>query len=87
MNKKCKKLEVPFKSWRQNKKLAVCVKDSKGEIQIIHFGDSRYKHNYSKQARENYLKRSSGIKNSAGKLTKDDKLSPNYWSRRILWKA
>ena len=35
--------------------------------------------------RANYLARSGGIKNKAGKLTKNDKNSANYWSRSKLW--
>ena len=46
-----------------------------------------YKHNYSKEARKNYLTRSAGIKNKSGKSTKNDKFSANYWARKDLWKA
>lgn len=37
--------------------------------------------------RKNYLSRSKNIKNSMGKFTRNYPLSPNYWSRRILWKS
>jgi hypothetical protein len=37
--------------------------------------------------RENYLKRSKSIINAKGKFTRNYPLSPNYWSRRILWES
>jgi len=76
----CEKEGKVFNSWRENKKKVVCV-DNK----LIHFGDDSYKHNYSKEARENYMKRSAGIKDKQGNLTKDDRTSANYWARKILW--
>lgn len=90
ISKNCvdKKLNKPFKSNRQFKKYQVCVKDTDGSIKNIHFGDVRYKdftqHKDSERKR-NYLKRSAGIKDSSGKLTKDNKLSANYWARKYLW--
>lgn len=35
--------------------------------------------------RRNYLTRSAGIVDGKGHPTKNDPLSPNYWSRRLLW--
>lgn len=82
------------KSSRKNKKLKVIV-DGK----TIHFGDSRYKHfkdlsgiwskldHLDLNRKENYLLRSSKIKNKQGKLTADDVTSPNYHARKILWDA
>jgi hypothetical protein len=55
------------------------------EVKLVRYGHKDYGHNYSKDARENYLARSAGIKDSSGKLTKDDKFSANYWARRRLW--
>lgn len=69
----------------------------KPKLKIIHFGDKRYQHykdklkNYSyldhrdRDRKKNYLARSKGIKNKNGELTYNNKLSPNYWSRNILW--
>lgn len=37
--------------------------------------------------RDNYLKRSKNIVNSKGKYTRNYPLSPNYYSRRILWES
>ena len=69
-----------------DKKATVYVRDPKtGKVRQIHFGASGYGHNYSKTARASYLARSAKIRDAAGKLTKDDPLSPNYWARRYLW--
>jgi len=66
----------------------VVMKD--GKRKLIHFGDTRYQdftQHGDKKRRLNYLTRTAGIKNKEGKLTKDDKNSSNYWSRRVLWLA
>jgi|TARA_R110000782_G_scaffold123600_5_gene215085 hypothetical protein len=55
------------------------------EIKVVKFGHKDYGHNYSGEARDNYLKRSAGIKNKSGGLTKDDKFSANHWARKVLW--
>lgn len=75
-----KPLYKPFKSSAKNKKKSVCVKKN-GKIKLIHFGDSRYRHNYSAKARKSYLARSAGIKGA------NDKNSANYWARKNLWNA
>jgi hypothetical protein len=56
-------------------------------VKLIHFGHKGYEHNYSPEAKKNYLTRSAGITDKDGNLTKDNKLSANYWARRILWPA
>jgi Family of unknown function (DUF5754) len=56
--------------------------------QIVHFGDPAfedYTQHHDEKRRQNYLMRSSGIRDGNGKLTKDNPLSANYWSRRYLW--
>lgn len=78
-------LNQPFPSDRKNKKLQVCVRDEDGRIVNVHFGDSRYRHNYSAEARRDYLRRSAGIRDAQGNLTKDDRTSANYWARKVLW--
>jgi TFIIF-interacting CTD phosphatase-like protein len=83
---KKKQLYKPFKSKAKNKKMSVYViKNAKKTL--INFGDSRYRHNYSNKARKAYLSRSAGIKDKSGNLTKNNKNSANYWSRKVLWKA
>lgn len=72
----------------KGKKLTVYVRDPEtSEVKQIHFGDSDYRHNYSKKARQSYLARSAGIRDGDGELTKDNPLSANFWSRRVLWGA
>jgi len=55
---------------------------------IIHFGQKGYQdytmHKDSNR-KKNYLTRSAGIRDKNGRLTKDNPLSPNYWSRKYLW--
>jgi len=78
-------IDKPTTSTRATKKKMVLAEKS-GCLKLIHFGDPNYRHNYSKTARENYLKRSAGIRNAKGELTATDKHSANYWARKILWK-
>jgi hypothetical protein len=82
------------KSTQKGKKLSVVVNNK-----TIHFGNSNYKqfkdktgiwkkldHNDEKR-RQNYLRRSAGIKDKNGKLTKNNPKSANYHARRILWNS
>lgn len=81
-------LDQPVPSTSKGKKMMVLAsKMVNGErrVKIIHFGACGYGHNYSQQAKANYLKRSAGIRNKNGELTLHDKWSANYWSRKILW--
>lgn len=73
-----------YNSTREGKKKMVYATKN-GEGKLIHFGADGYKHNYSKEAKKSYLARSAGIKDKNGNATKDDRHSPNYWARRILW--
>jgi len=78
----------PIPSTSKNKKMMVlATKTVRGErrCKVVHFGAKGYGHNYSKEAKKNYLTRSAGIRNRAGKLTKDDPWSANHWARKILW--
>ena len=82
-----KPLYKPFKSTKKGKKGSVYVMKN-GAKRLIHFGDSTMKdftQHKDPARRKNYLERSGGIKNKEGKLTKNDKNSANYWSRRINW--
>ena len=87
--KKNKPLNKPVKSSKSGKKGMVYVmKDSKKRL--IHFGDANMKdftQHKDADRRKSYLARSAGIKDKAGNLTKNDKSSPNYWSRKVLWNA
>jgi hypothetical protein len=80
------------KSSRPDKKLMTTVNGK-----VIHFGASAMQHfkdrtgiwsskdHMDKQRRSNYLRRTAGIKNKQGQLTKDIPTSANYHARRILW--
>lgn len=87
-------------SWRKEKPLYKPVHSSKagkkgmvyvmkgGAKRLIHFGDSSMtdkRKGASKAQQKSYLARSGGIRNKEGKLTKNDKNSANYWSRKINW--
>jgi len=78
-----------MQSWLPGKKLVVLA--CKGRRQkVVHFGDVKYRdytQHGNKQRRKDYLTRSAGIHNGKGRLTLNDKFSPNYWSRRVLWKG
>ena len=80
------------KSTRPDKKLMVLVKGKTihfGSREMEHFKDKtgiwKSKDHNDETRRQNYLRRSAGIKNKEGKLTKDDPESPNFHARRILW--
>jgi hypothetical protein len=70
-------------SGSKHKEVVLAKKDD--QIKIVRYGHKDYGHNYSPEARKNYLERSAGIKDGSGNLTKDDKFSSNYWARRRLW--
>ena len=81
-----KPLNKPMRSTRPDKKKMVYVRDPKtGKIKTIHFGARGYQHNYSEKAWRSYIARASGIRDKKGNLTKDNKLSANYWAIRYLW--
>lgn len=71
------KCNSPMKSWRQYKKRVVKACD-KGKERIVHYGDTRYSHNYSPQAKRNFRSRHrcDSVKN---------KLSARYWACEDLW--
>ena len=77
----------PVKSSRSDKKGMVYVMKD-GKKRLIHFGDSSmqdFKQHKDPKRRKSYLARSGGIRNKDGKLTKNDRNSANYWSRKINW--
>ena len=85
--KKDKPMYKPVHSSNPKKKGMVYIK-SDGKKRLIHFGDSSMtdkRKGATKAQQKSYLARSAGIKNKAGKLTKNDKNSANYWSRKINW--
>jgi len=85
--KEKKPLYKPVHSSNPKKKGMVYVKLD-GKKRLIHFGQKGapdLKSGASKAQQKSYLARSGGIRNKEGKLTKNDKNSANYWSRRINW--
>jgi|TARA_A100001391_G_C5042328_1_gene271257 hypothetical protein len=80
------KVGVPVKSDRKNKKFKVLTPNGN----IIHFGHSSYqdfRQHQDEKRRKSYCKRSAGIKDKSGKLTKNNKESANYYSRKFLWEC
>ena len=83
------------KSKLKNKKYSVIT--PKGVT--VHFGDKNFQHfrdttplklysdlNHNNIKRQkSYCKRSANIKDKKGNLTKNNKESPNYFSRKYLW--
>ena len=74
----------PIKSNNKNKKMMVLTPSGK----IIHFGYSPmkdFRQHKDKKRQESYCKRSAGIKDKQGRLTKNNKEKANYYSRKHLW--
>ena len=84
-----KQLYKPFVSKAKNKKYSVYVKNDKGGMKLIHFGDTRYEdftQHKNKERQLSYLKRAKGIKNNKGELTWKNKNTANYWAVK-LWSS
>ena len=82
-----KPLYKPVKSDKAGKKGMVYIQKG-GSKRLIHFGDSSMtdkRKGASEAQQKSYLARSGGIRNKEGKLTKNDKNSANYWSRKVNW--
>jgi 8-oxo-dGTP pyrophosphatase MutT (NUDIX family) len=74
----------PVRAGEGQHKMMVLAKKG-DEVRLVRFGHRGYQHNYSPEAKANYLKRSAGIRDGSGNLTKDDRFSANYWARKHLW--
>ena len=80
------RLNKPYPSTRRDKKLMVLIMNPKTKrVNTIHFGQRGKQNNYSKKTRRLYLARSAGIRNKKGQLTKNNPMSANFWTRKILW--
>lgn len=78
---------TPKKSPLKTKKKMVLAKKPWEDPKLIHFGYKPMKdftQHKSEKRRKSYLARSAGIKTKDWKLTKNDKYSANYWSRKVL---
>jgi hypothetical protein len=73
-----------LKSGRLNKKYLVQIRDNKGKIKSVHFGDSRYsdftKHKDEKRKKK-YLDRHETREDWSMKGVK----TAGFWSRWLLW--
>lgn len=70
----------------KHKKIVLAKKGD--EVKLVGYGLRGYEdftQHKDPQRRENYLKRSGGIRDKDGKLTKDDAFSANHWARKDLW--
>lgn len=72
------------KSPRKNKQL-VAIFIYKGKERRVHFGDPDMREYPGTKRGDNYCARSYGILDGTGKPTRNNRLSPNFWSRTILW--
>lgn len=86
-NKEFSGVNIPRCSTRKNKSLMVIAKKGQ-ELKIVHFGTevkpipSSKTISRVKAGRKGYLTRSVNIRTKDGKLSKNDKFSANYWSRK-----
>lgn len=67
----------------KHKKMVLAKKGDR--VKLVRYGHKDYGHNINPQRKSNYLKRSAGIRNKSGQLTKDDIFSANHWARKDLW--
>ncbi len=83
-----RKLRKPFPSKVKGKKFSVYVMKD-GKRKLIHFGASGYPDwrsgSATKEQRESYRKRASGILKKDGSRAIDDINSPAYFSYSYLW--
>ena len=79
-----RKLDKPFPSQRKFKKLQVCVKDKKGDIKNIHFGDKRYS-DFTKHKDKERMKRFR-LRHGCDPVKQLNKASAKYWACEELWK-
>tara|TARA_R100000935_G_scaffold26672_1_gene46660 strand:- start:19167 stop:19454 length:288 start_codon:yes stop_codon:yes gene_type:complete len=86
---------ILYKPWKntsssKNKMWVYVRSDTKKGFKKIGFGLKGMKdftQHKDKKRRASYLARSGGIRDKKGNLTKNNRDSANYWSRRVLWKA
>lgn len=81
-----KRLNIAYPSTRRDKKKMVFVFNPKTHrINTIHFGQRGCRSNSSRKAWNQFMQRSAGITDGRGRHTKNNKLSANYWARKVLW--
>lgn len=57
----------------------------RGKERVVHFGDPTLSEYPGTTRGDNYCARSYGITDKNNNFTRDDPLSANYWSRKVLW--
>ena len=62
----------PKRNTGSDKHKQVVLAKKGDEIKVVKFGHKDYGHNYSAEARKNYLERSAGIRDGSGNLTKEE---------------
>lgn len=70
----------------KHKKIVLAKKGE--DVKLVRYGHRDYEdftQHKDPKRRKNYLKRSGGIRDKSGKLTKDDVFSANHWARKDLW--
>jgi len=72
------------KSKRKDKQYIVKFKYKMKKIKL-HFGDPKMKEYPGTKRGDAYCARSYGIKTKSGRLTHNNPLSANFWSRIVLW--
>ena len=75
----------PVRNSGSSKHKKMVLAKSGDKVKLIRYGHRDYGHNINPKRKANYLKRSAGIRDKSGNLTKDNKLSANYWARKDLW--
>lgn len=68
------------------------VKIHFGQLSASHYKDTALglyssQDHLDRERRDRYLKRSAGIRDGRGRLTKDNPLSANFYARRFLWSS
>lgn len=69
-----------------HKKMVLAKKGD--DVKLVKYGHRDYEdytQHGSEKRRENYLRRSAGIRDKSGNLTKNDVFSANHWARKDLW--
>ena len=81
-----KTLNKPFRTSKGPKKFSVYVKNEKGNIVKVNFGDPNMEiKRDDPKRRKNFRSRMGGIKKKDGSRAVDDPFSPAYHALRILW--
>jgi len=69
-----------------HKKMVLAKKGD--DVKLVKYGHRDYEdytQHGSEKRREDYLRRSAGIRDKSGNLTKNDVFSANHWARKDLW--